>query len=264
MKCDWRDDTVEAVDRTLLHYIRSPAQGSTWVYLHGFSDSGLTWKRLAQRMPAGLDVVLLDSRNHGESGPGPGGHDNLVYDVVTLIEALRVPHVNLVGHSIGARTALGVGARRPDLVRKLVLLDPPLRLGPIHAPHEERLHALRGMLENWSRSNPDQLLDLARRQHPDWDAIDYPSWVQSKSRVRSAAADDIVEVAWRHLAQTCTVDTVLAFGEENRGGIVSVEVADEFVRLARNSRAVQILGCGHNIHRENFDGAVDFLAGEWK
>lgn len=263
MSQEWFEGRLVVPDGTSLHYARSPGAGPTWIYLHGLADSGAIWRRVAERMPGALDVVLLDSRNHGNSGGGLGGHENHVADVISVIEELRVPEVILVGHSIGARTALGVGACRPDLVSLVVLLDPPFMQGVTGATRDGQRVAARQTAASWSNSTPSQLFDLARRQHPQWDEADYPAWVESKLQVRAEAADDIGEVPWRDLALRCDVEAVLVFGDEDLGGLVTGAIAEEFTRLARKSRSVRIPGCGHNMQRENFEGTLDLLAGEW-
>jgi pimeloyl-ACP methyl ester carboxylesterase len=85
---------------------------------------------IAERMRrAGLSVCTLDNRGHGESGGTFGFNTAESDDLVTVIESLQreglVPGaVCLVGFSAGGAIALSTAARRPDLVRGLVLVSP--------------------------------------------------------------------------------------------------------------------------------------------
>jgi pimeloyl-ACP methyl ester carboxylesterase len=46
-------------------------------------------------------------------------------DVLAVIDRLELNAIVLVGHSYGAHVVIDVAARRPDVVRRLVLVDPP-------------------------------------------------------------------------------------------------------------------------------------------
>jgi predicted alpha/beta hydrolase len=71
---------------------------------------------------AGVAVLWIDLRGHGESGPraeegGDWGYDDLVADVPVLLEAARARFPSLplytVGHSLFAHVVLGHLSRRP-------------------------------------------------------------------------------------------------------------------------------------------------------
>ncbi len=49
--------------------------------------------------------------------------DILVADLIALIEEVGHGPVDLLGHSMGGRVALGVVLARPDLINSLILMD---------------------------------------------------------------------------------------------------------------------------------------------
>ena len=59
-------------------------------------------------------------------------------DLAALIKALKLKHVNLVGTSMGAATALTMAVEYPKLVRSLVLAEPPLSRGRGISPKAAR------------------------------------------------------------------------------------------------------------------------------
>ena len=75
----------------------------------------------------GFRVVTVDLRGHGESDTTFDRYDvpTIAGDLEALVEHLGGP-VALVGHSVSAGAAAVVAARRPDLVRSLVLISPHL------------------------------------------------------------------------------------------------------------------------------------------
>jgi pimeloyl-ACP methyl ester carboxylesterase len=113
-----------------LHYDQE-GDGPLVVLLHGFPEFRISWK---QQLPAlaraGFRAVAPDLRGYGDS-PKPRGIDpyrmSLVGgDVIELIESLNggQPCV-LVGHDWGAACAWGIAQLRPDLLRKLVIINVP-------------------------------------------------------------------------------------------------------------------------------------------
>jgi epoxide hydrolase 4 len=100
--------------------------GPLVVLLHGFPESRITWKRVMPVLAAaGFRVVAPDLRGYGDS-PAPRGTDEyrvplLVEDVAELITEPCI----LVGHDWGALVAWFLAMTRPELVRKLVILNVP-------------------------------------------------------------------------------------------------------------------------------------------
>lgn len=69
-------------------------------------------------------MYCLDLRNHGNS-PHSDRHDYpaLAADVESFIQDHDLGPSILIGHSMGAKTAMAVSLRRPDLVAALVPVD---------------------------------------------------------------------------------------------------------------------------------------------
>lgn len=101
------------------------------VALHGWMRSGADFTTIL----TGLDAVAVHFPGFGRVDPPPTAWGTPEYadDIVAVLEETG-PAV-LVGHSFGGRVAVRVAARRPDLVRGLVLSGVPLlRLRPAPAP----------------------------------------------------------------------------------------------------------------------------------
>lgn len=102
-------------------------EGRVVVLLHGlFSSAAINWVRYghaAALAAAGLRAIMIDHRAHGESDKP---HDAACYppdvladDALALIDELRLTDYDLVGYSLGARTAVRMickGARPGKLV----------------------------------------------------------------------------------------------------------------------------------------------------
>jgi pimeloyl-ACP methyl ester carboxylesterase len=98
------------------------------VMLHGLGDARSTWCPFLVELASRHRVLALDFRGHGESGHASGNYTlkHFVADAVALCdEVLEQPAV-VVGHSLGGVVALSMAQQRPELVRGLLLEDPPL------------------------------------------------------------------------------------------------------------------------------------------
>ena len=108
-----------------------PADGPMVLCLHGLLDQATVWEDVALHLARqGYRVVAPDLRGHGRSqhiAPGSAYHLlDFVADADALVRRLEAGSVVLVGHSLGALVASLLAAGRPGLVRKLVLVEPPV------------------------------------------------------------------------------------------------------------------------------------------
>src|SRR5688500_8703954 len=73
----------------------------------------------------GYRLVSYDARAHGESDPGDGyEYSDLARDLVSVLEKREIARPVLVGHSMGAATAIRAALERPELVAGLVQITP--------------------------------------------------------------------------------------------------------------------------------------------
>jgi pimeloyl-ACP methyl ester carboxylesterase len=116
-------------------------RGEPLVLVHGSWSDRHNWRTVAPALAERFHVVAYDRRGHGQSGrPGePGSRRHQEDDLAGLIEALDCGPAHVAGTSFGASIALGLAARRPELVRSLVAHEPPLMSVVAHDPHAMRL-----------------------------------------------------------------------------------------------------------------------------
>jgi lipase len=105
-------------------------EGPPVVCLHGVTEYGGHFRRLAQAL-SGRRVLAPDLRGHHRSTWEPPWRLEQLLDDV--LEAVGESPRDWVGHSLGGRLCVELANRRPELVERLVLLDPALRLQPANA-----------------------------------------------------------------------------------------------------------------------------------
>lgn len=140
---EWERHELAAGDVTISYLLGAarPAEAlatprPTVVFLHGLAGSAEEFVPTAEAIGPGYRSALIDLRGHGHSTrhPDDASREAYVRDVVAVIEQLDAPEgVALIGHSMGAHTAMLAAAARPDLVRMLVMLEGGVQGSPPEA-----------------------------------------------------------------------------------------------------------------------------------
>jgi esterase len=140
-----------------LRAIRHDAAGggalrSPLLIVHGLFGSARNWGAVARRLAADRTVLVPDLRNHGDS-PWDARHDYpaLAADLAALIEAEGAP-MDVAGHSMGGKAAMVLALSRPDLVRRLAVLD----IAPVAYPRDRMAE-----IEAMRRVDPAQVASRA-------------------------------------------------------------------------------------------------------
>lgn len=115
--------------------------GDPLIVLHGFLGMGDNWKTLALKFADKYEVHLVDQRNHGRSFHDDDfSYEDMVDDLLHYIESKNLQVINILGHSMGGKTAMLFAVEYPDLVKKLIVADIAPRFYPLH--HQHILEAL--------------------------------------------------------------------------------------------------------------------------
>ncbi|KAK2865460.1 hypothetical protein FQN49_003543 [Arthroderma sp. PD_2] len=103
------------------------------VFMHGLFGCKKNNRSMSKVLASdlGTSVYAIDLRNHGDSPHHPK-HDytELALDVEQFIHDHSLRHAILVGHSMGAKTALTLALRSPSLISSVIAIDN----GPIILP----------------------------------------------------------------------------------------------------------------------------------
>src|SRR6478735_1823459 len=112
-----------------LAYVEQGA-GDAVVFIHGSVNDYRSWLRLLDTFAAHYRVVAYSRRYHWPNAkPMAGDRFSAAQhaaDLSALIGELGLAPAHLVGSSYGAMTALTMASTHPELVRSLVLGEPPL------------------------------------------------------------------------------------------------------------------------------------------
>jgi len=126
-----------------LHY-RTIGEGKPLFILHGLFGSADNWQTLGKRFAEHYKVYFVDQRNHGHSPhTSDFNYDLMVEDFHELILDLDEKNINLIGHSMGGKTAIGFAAKYPELIDKLIVADISHKKYPMH--HDQILEGLNAL-----------------------------------------------------------------------------------------------------------------------
>lgn len=117
---------------TLHHQLIGAPEGKPLVvFINALGTDLRIWRDVLVRLAGEVAIVGYDKRGHGLSDVGatPYRMDTHVSDLEALLDALSVRDAILCGLSVGGLIAQGLNARRPDLVRALILCDTADRIG---------------------------------------------------------------------------------------------------------------------------------------
>lgn len=93
------------------------------ILAHGLFGSGRNLGGLARRLAETRRVISVDMRNHGDSPHDPDhSYSALAEDLATVIQA-HGDSADIVGHSMGGKAAMMLALTRPQMVRRLAVLD---------------------------------------------------------------------------------------------------------------------------------------------
>jgi pimeloyl-ACP methyl ester carboxylesterase len=99
-------------------------EGHPVLLLHGLGSSSFVWVPTLLGLGRKLRLIALDQIGHGRSDKPPIHYriTDFVDYLEKFIEKLELKQVDLVGNSLGGWVATRLAVKRPDLVRRLILV----------------------------------------------------------------------------------------------------------------------------------------------
>ena len=264
----WPAGDIE-VNGLRLHYTRTGGARPPVVLAHGVTDDGLCWTPVAEALAPEYDVIMVDARGHGRSdAPEQGyGPAEQAADLAGVIAALGLHRPTVLGHSMGAVTALALAGAYPDVPRAILLEDPPawwMATWDTAPASEERQAQMRTWLSELKRKTREELIAEQRAAMPNWSEAELGPWADAKLRFspsvlsifnpRTAAAID-----WPATLRRITCPALLITADPAQGAIVTEESAAALQVLVPQLRIAHIPEAGHNIRRDQFDRYMEVV-----
>lgn len=107
-----------------LYFKKFSELGEPVVILHGLFGNNGNWASFARDLAEYYQIYGMDLRNHGRSSwSDDHGYSALAEDVLETLDAIGLPQINLIGHSMGGKVAMQLALDHPERIHKLVVVD---------------------------------------------------------------------------------------------------------------------------------------------
>lgn len=241
--------------------------GPVLVLVHGAASDYRTWRDQLASLSSRFRVVAVSLRHYyPERWDGQGGsfsEEQHARDLAVFLDRLGGGAVHLLGHSRGAHVAIFTARMRPELVRKLVLMEPALTaLDPTAYKRADDPRVIR-----WTKTEKifkTEGVDAGLEYFID-DINGPGSWKRFTEDRRQRLRDN----AWTITAQlkdTITIScadvaslkmpVMLANGEKTTRQFI--EILDATHKCLPSAQRTTIPGASHGMHLDN-PGAVDAM-----
>lgn len=99
-------------------------EGSPVLILHGLYGSSDNWITIAKELSQYFCVHSIDLRNHGKS-PHSNEHNYtaMAEDIKEYLDSHQLKKADIIGHSMGGKTAMLFALTYPERVNKLIVAD---------------------------------------------------------------------------------------------------------------------------------------------
>ncbi|MBT8311293.1 MAG: alpha/beta fold hydrolase [Flavobacteriaceae bacterium] len=241
-------------------------EGKPLLILHGFLGMSDNWKTLGtQFVKMGYEVHLLDQRNHGKSFWSEDfNYDLLADDLVRYLEHYKLDKVDILGHSMGGKTAMTFACAHPERIDKLIVADIAPKFYPPH--HQYILDALLAIPEEKLRSRSAADFALAQDLH-DWSIRQFLlkslHWVEKGKldfrfnlRVLAGKMEEIGDA----LDSGAIFNGPVLFLRGSRSEYVSDDDYATIINHFPNARMETVSDAGHWLHAENPQEFMQFSA----
>ncbi len=235
-----------------LHY-KQIGMGPNIILIHGLFGSLDNLNIIARNLADKFTVTAIDLRNHGFSTHNESmTYDDMMYDIVTLMDDLKISHAHFIGHSMGGKVAMQVALNHADKVKKLVILDiAPIKYQPSHDNVFKGLYKVQNS-QITNRKDADTLLsedikEAGVRQFLLKSFINNNK--ENKWRFNIKAIHKNYE-SILHSPEGTPFTAPCLFIKGNNSLYITEAMRDEILSLFPNSTAKIIFGAGHWLHAE--------------
>lgn len=228
-----------------IHYV-AYGKGRPVLLLHGGLSNRLSWfSQIPWLVKAGRQVVLVDTRGHGESTLGK---EKLTYrlfvrDVIEVLDRLKIGQTDIIGWSDGGIIALLLGRDWPKRVDKIIAISANFHpsgvkqeaYSAVHGKDTGYLSRVWFRLRSWWSGAGDDFAEL--------EASILQLW---RTRPRLGQEE----------LQTIHAPVLVVVGEKD---LVTLEHSAQMAKWLGNGRLVVIPGAGHAApvtHAEEVDKLV--------
>ena len=259
---------LDGKDVRLSYFVEG--DGAPVTLLHGFTQSGRSWREVISRVGPGYRWIVPDLRGHGQTQTRPGAPCTMeacTGDLLELWDHLGVVRTHLAGYSMGGRLALHVAARHPERILSLLTLG--AHAGLDESAREGRRRGDEALAERIEKDGLESFVDYwgslplfagLERRGPSFVALVRAQRLENHvaglaCSLRGMGAG-VMEPVWDELAGLPVPCTFVA-GQLDHGYVAS---ARRLATMVPAGRVEIVQRAGHSVHQERPDAFARVLA----
>jgi 2-succinyl-6-hydroxy-2,4-cyclohexadiene-1-carboxylate synthase len=233
------------------------------VLLHGFTNTGASWKPVIAALGERYRAIAPDIRGHGSASEvRPVSLEGVIEDVASVAPPGQF---ELVGYSMGGRIALHVALTLRERVTRLVLISASPGLGSARE-RETRRRVDEQLADGIERMDLEQFVD---RWATTPVLADQPAEVAAAARVDRlrntpaglaaalrALGTGALPPVWDRLGELTMPVMLIVGGRDERFQATAVRMARAMV----HAEVAIVAGAGHAVHLENPDEVARLIA----
>ena len=238
-------------------YSKIEGYGKPLLILHGFLGMSDNWKTIGLQFASdGFQVHLLDLRNHGRSFHSDEfSYELMVQDVYEYCLANNLEKINMIGHSMGGKTAMLFAVTYPERIEKLIIADIGPKFYPQH--HQTILQGLNAVdfSKKPSRSEVEEIMshyitDFGTRQFL-LKSLYWQEPGQLAFRFNLAVFNKKIEEIGKALPENAVFSKPTLFIRGGKSDYILNEDFDNLKKHFPDSTIETIPDAGHWLHAEN-------------
>ncbi len=210
------------------------------------SSAATTWQLSEALAEAGWSATAVDLRGHGLAPRATRYRiEDFAEDLASSIPEGGGSWDVVIGHSIGAASAVFAAHHNPTWAKRLILLDPALELGD--ATREQ-------VLENQRQGHLHQSVEDIRGANPHWHPLDVELKVQAHRQASLFALEHAVfdNDPWNITKEATAIPTPthVVGADPAQGSMFCNDYAKRMVEANPQMTYEVIEGAGHSVHRD--------------
>lgn len=239
-------------------------EGKPLIILHGLFGSLDNWMTFARSLAEHRQVYLVDQRNHGKSPHT----DEFNYDVMSddlkhFIDEHNLDHPDIMGHSMGGKTAMFMAVKYPDYFDKLIVIDIAPKAYSVH--HDKIIEGLKALdlSQITSREEadsklaeyvpePDVRMFLLKNLKRTGDGFEW--------KLNLKTIEENLDEIGKGLQEKRYTDKPVLFIRGSKSDYIKDKDSIAIVALFPNAEIKTIEGAGHWIHAEKPNELLKMIA----
>ena len=258
------------------YHVEQCGDGFPLVLLHGFTGAASTWRPFCPMWGNHSALLMVDLIGHGETeSPGDMAQYDIkkaANDLKLLLDQLGIEKTDMLGYSMGGRTAITFASMYPERIRKLVLesTTPGLENPADREARVEQDHKLAMKIET---EGLEKFIDFWESIPLFQSQLNLPKEIREQIRSQRVRNNPVglanslrgmgtgAQPSWWDELENFDFETLLITGELDEK---FCKIAADMASRLPNPTHLTINGCGHAIHveeREKFGTIVsEFLS----